>query len=1052
MAKNDKYVEKLSDFTDALGDLVDLLKEKEESGNQQAIVELMSVLDKNVIESIVKDLSEIKKDVKDLKTSNDKAIKAAKEERKKNETGMFGQIDDKKNKNTILDGVKTVILIAAGVLAIGMAFKIIGKVDFLSVISLGMGIMFVAMAFAKVASIKDDKGQPISYKVAIQTSIIMVIMSAAILASGLVMKLMPTLTLGEILTTIGVGLAMGLSTYFVLQGIGRLKPKDLLLAALVPILLPFMAMGIVGAGNILKDMPEVGIPQILSALGVSIALVPMALAFGFLAKGLSRSSLVDILFVGLAIPIMAWGIVQASIILKDVQQISLMDVIMAGLGVGLATLALIPTIFLLSKLGLTKNIAQLALAGLGIVIISTAISLSSWILSFGNYENYPSWEWALGAGLALIAFLPTVVLTGILVMSGIGAGALALGIIGTAMVAASIVAVSQILSTGTYEKYPSFGWAMGVGTSMLAFATATLTLGFIVMSGIGYLALKAGNKGMIMVIDTIVEASHRLSKGTWDKYPSFEWSKGVGLSLITFAHLMLKLGRNSMFSFLGDDMDLNEFIEKSTSSLILAGQKFSGAGDIFSTNYPKEDWAKGVGGALVAFAEVMNTLKPKSLTEGVLDWIKNYDFAEFIDIATTSLIAAGKKFTETGGDYFKANYPSEEWALGVGGSLVAFATVMEKLKNVRKKFLKGDNFKEFIEMLSETIISSGQIFTAQGSGLYDLSTVPSEEWAKNVGGALTAFSSAIEALRDIKKKYVKKDDYLKDTIGRLIESIVYAGQLFKGTGDTDLYNPEYVPDESWSQKVGSVFSALKNILSGIEDTEEFRNKMSDLGMSLYIFSTYLSKLQNPEEEKMNLLISSIENIVKVLPKQEDIEPFQRFVEVLNNLSNVPFDNLKNVSNITNLISKLTDTIDDIDINKVNSLFNLSAGLQMLGLVDNEKLSQTLMTIQNKGNELKSVFDTGGNTISNMLNNLFDKTSGGNEKDETIVQKSTEMSLFEKSTLATVKNIDKNLVIMFNPIAKLAGVELGTADDTIPPANNVQDGTSGKVGDKIKYKN
>ena len=58
-------------------------------------------------------------------------------------------------KSKIKDGIQTVILIAGGVLAIGLAFKLIGQVDFLSVISLSMGILYVSLAFAEIAKIKD---------------------------------------------------------------------------------------------------------------------------------------------------------------------------------------------------------------------------------------------------------------------------------------------------------------------------------------------------------------------------------------------------------------------------------------------------------------------------------------------------------------------------------------------------------------------------------------------------------------------------------------------------------------------------------------------------------------------------------------------------------------------------------------------------------------------------------------------------------------------------------------------------------------------------------
>ena len=58
-------------------------------------------------------------------------------------------------KNKIVDGIKVVILIAAGVLALGLAFKIIGKVDFLSVMALSAAMYVISNTFSKISSIKN---------------------------------------------------------------------------------------------------------------------------------------------------------------------------------------------------------------------------------------------------------------------------------------------------------------------------------------------------------------------------------------------------------------------------------------------------------------------------------------------------------------------------------------------------------------------------------------------------------------------------------------------------------------------------------------------------------------------------------------------------------------------------------------------------------------------------------------------------------------------------------------------------------------------------------
>jgi hypothetical protein len=257
MARESEFIDKLSDFTKSLDDLVELLKEQQKTGPTEIVNKLLENLDGNAIASIAENIEALKNNTADINKNVEKTLEAVKSIKNERESGMFGEIDNKKNNKSIVDGVKTVVLIAAGVLAIGLAFKIIGAVDFFSVVALGMGILFTANAFAKIASIKDDKGKPIDYKRALMTAGIMVIMSGAVLASGLILQFMPVIGLMEIVSIIGIGAGLGLATYFILKAVGKLTMKQLKMAALVPLIMPVIALGIVLSGFILQGMPSV---------------------------------------------------------------------------------------------------------------------------------------------------------------------------------------------------------------------------------------------------------------------------------------------------------------------------------------------------------------------------------------------------------------------------------------------------------------------------------------------------------------------------------------------------------------------------------------------------------------------------------------------------------------------------------------------------------------------------------------------------------------------------------------------------------------------------
>jgi len=134
------------------------------------------------------------------------------------------------------------------------------------------------------------------------------------------------------------------------------------------------------------------------------------------------------------------------------------------LAIGLAVLFLAPAVYVLKSIK-TKDMWQ---ASLNIVIASGAIMASSWLLNLGTYDNYPDWEWSLGSGLAIISFAGV-----IWSMNKMGlnknVSTLVTGAIAIIGISAVIAGVSWILSIGSYDEYPSIGWSMGVGISLIAF-------------------------------------------------------------------------------------------------------------------------------------------------------------------------------------------------------------------------------------------------------------------------------------------------------------------------------------------------------------------------------------------------------------------------------------------------------------------------------------------------------------------------------------------------------------------------------------------------------
>ena len=241
MSKPDeKYIIALENFTNALGEVVKTLKEQQKTNKSDSINEFLKA-PMNELVNVVKDLKKVtQKGFKDVKTDNQKILKKIDGIKQQKESGMFGQISDK-NKDKIVDGIKVVVLIAAGVLALGLAFKIIGKVDFLSVIALSAGMLLMAVTFVKISELKGLKiGEMFNI------SAILPIMALGLLASGIILSLFPAIGFAQGMSMILVGATMGVAALLLLSSLDKIKniSDNWTTIAALPIMLPLIALGL----------------------------------------------------------------------------------------------------------------------------------------------------------------------------------------------------------------------------------------------------------------------------------------------------------------------------------------------------------------------------------------------------------------------------------------------------------------------------------------------------------------------------------------------------------------------------------------------------------------------------------------------------------------------------------------------------------------------------------------------------------------------------------------------------------------------------------------
>ena len=672
-------------------------------------------------------------------------------------------------------------------------------------------------------------------------------------------------------------------------------------------------------------MPDVGLKQVWSALMVSVALAPMAIAFGFLVKGLKGANPVALIMAGIAIPIMAWGIVQASEILQGVKDIPLGKVLTAGLGVGLATLAMVPTIYLLNKAGLLNpsSILSLLIGVAAIILISTAVMVSSWILSVGKYDKFPSFEWAAGVGLSMIAFtLPTIAL-GLLIMTGVGALALLAGMAGIFMIAGTIVGVAEILNKYDWKNTqgPSLEWSGSVGLALMGFGLAILLAAPLAVLG-GVMSFFGGDigDGLYGIVDVIIGVAQRFndsSKVDWAtaKHPTKEWAEGVGGAIMGFASALAAIsdvGSNSFVQVLtlglggNGGMDAKKFVDACVTmaeGMIAVALVLNGTTDSFWTNarHPSKEWGEGVGAAIGGFA--------------------------------TGLAA----FASSGADVDGEDLNDEDGAVAI------------------------------MKALAQAIIDVAVIFN-NSRVKFDINAVPSKEWGESIGDTLKAFADGLKAI---------------DEVG--MSSIMKLG-MFSGV------------------VVGYAFT--------------------------------MSKLPKLDQEKISTIINSISGIISVLPTQKAVDPLWDLIIALEKLSEVSWGDLFNIKTVSNLIQDLSEQINKLDNSKIDSLNKLGAGLHIISLIDQEQLKKTLDVLEAKSNTISEIMDD-GSFIKGIFNSMIDTISGPNmsttEKNQATVNKQgtpETKSKFEDELISYIKNIDIN-------IGKMANLETEEKEERLK-AKDVED--------------
>jgi hypothetical protein len=849
---------------------------------------------------IDKTLKDLKKDNKEIIKKQDTIIQLSKQ--KQAEKDPLAKATDPKQKSKLKDGLASIMMIAVGVLAIGVAFKLVGKVNFVSVLALAIALPLVAIAFEKIAKMTALKGANIG-----KLLLVTVTIATAIALSSRILKFVQPVGIFQLITSIFIAGMFAVVSYSIGKLFKNIKDLDPKSAWKLPIIMVAVSAAIVGSSYLLGAVKPVGLFQLITSVFIAAMFGAVSFGLGKLMSAFKDINMADALKLGLILPIVmvavSYAIMYSSEPLSKVKPIGLFQFFTAVMiaivfipisfalkfvgeavkDIDYGKIALLPlilvamasTIWLTSKIlvnvttipfGTLVNIALQAvslaiigvalsfafkfmaktsledyvLGGLAILIIAGTIALASQLISMGNYSNAPSVTWAAATGLSLLAFgLAALGLgTAIVLTEGIGVLAIVAGCLAILGIAETIVLTADILSGGNWGTYPSLEWSASVAISLAAFGLGALTLGVFIGGtlGLGYLALKAGNSGILMIADTIRETSIKLQGGKYTGGPTKDWAEGIALSLGAFAPVYGMMMDSSIFDIFKGKTKPEQFVDAISTvvdGILAAADKFSKSKGVFK-NGPPKSWAEGVGLAIGAFAPVYDSLsKSKSLFgKGP----SPEDMVAAINTVTMGIIGAAGTFAMFKSVFNPKLAPDENWSKGVAGAIGAFAPAFDALKqsDISTKTLKN-TFTAVVEGIVESSIK-----LKDG----DYTTTIPENFMKNLTNSVKQYIDLASHISDVKSK--------NKTISDVIDGIKNLFSTSQAKGMERLAEGVDKLGTALNKIDADKLNALKNltgsvVLMSLMDADQFNKMMDAFESKAKIFVDVINDLDSKTE-------------------------------------------------------------------------------------------------------------------------------------------------------------------------------------------------------------
>lgn len=1048
-----RLLDALNNLSVALGDIAQALADKSEASS--ATAKAMQGGDFiTEIKEINEGVKALQKDTKLILANQQTIMKMGSSKAKDSKTSDVENMGkDKTSQNNFKEGIGVILLIAVAVLALGVAFNIVGKVNFLSVIALALALPLLAIGFSKVlTTIKtvgfDAKKDGKNFLIAIGVIALSITMASWIL--GMIIPLSFTKAMTAVFIAVTFSLLAPSINKFI-SAFGDLSWMSILKAAVaMVIILPAMALGIAFSSWAFQLIKPIGIMQFLTAVGISLVFVVISYGLRKMLKsfkGMDMASLAkSVLFLPLVLPAVALGIALSSYALQLVKPIGFIQLLTA-IGISIAFTAI--------AYGLNKMLT--AFKGVDPAqAIAAAIMLPILFVAISYAIAYSSVAFSQIVPIKFSQFLTAIAIAAVFVVISFGLKLMAKAIAelrwkDVLLIPAlfTVMSVAITISSFILSKATTIPFAKLM--SILGFSIV-ISAAVVVMSGAMWLLtkMKLGVKdaiigGLLTVIisTAIMISSHILALGNYKDYPDWKWTLGVGLSLIAFIPAILALGLvvNTGIGIgvllAGAVAVLGVAATISAASHILASGKYQGGPPLW--------WAMSTALALTAFTAGMVLLGGMIVASFGLGAVALAAGGEAVLMVAQTIVDTSfilKKGSYTGG-------PTKAWAEGIAIALGAFSPVygMMMANKILSLFGGGgvgpDDFATAIKTISQGIVDAAGFFAENKSAFVN---GPPKEWAEGVGLAIGAFAPVYQVLADNSgwlASGVSVEDMSK-AIMTISKGIVDAATFFNSPENTGVFDVTKVPSKTWAEGVGGALGAFSPIFNALsKDTGWFTSGKDVIDNMLYgITSISFGIVQSAMilSTGKSFFTNTIDpNFVKKLSK--NIIDYMALVDTLSKYKTSSFksligkDPVENIANgmvkiagaydkLARAIKNFSTALNGMDVVKVNSFTRLTGNLALLSAMDSAMFSNMLKVIESRSGVFANLLKVQGAELGkrpgvNVAGSAGSAQSKKGEqlkdnKGEDQLQKLDKVIILLKEMTKATKSIDEHLQ---NPTGK-----------------------------------